>query len=260
MAEPALPVLSVLIPVRNEGLNVSIMVRILHATMDLPYEVVIVHDTPEDETVPVAKALAGRFPVRLVLNDLGRGVANAIRAGARASKGEYVLIFAADEVGPVLAIEDMLALMREGCDVVSCTRYAWGGRRLGGSLAGKTLSWTANFLFRLLTRCPFTDLSTGIKMFRREMLAGFDFQSAAVGWAVAFEIAIKVQLLGLKLGEVPIISIDRLYGGKSSFRVGPWVKEYSRWFWWGLKSYWGGGRAKASKDIKVRVPSCTAPG
>jgi len=43
-----------------------------------------------------------------------------------------ILIFAADEVGPVLAIEDMIALIREGCDFVSCTRYAHGGRRLGG--------------------------------------------------------------------------------------------------------------------------------
>ena len=79
-----------------------------------------------------------------------------------------MLIFAADEIGPVFIIRDMLALMEEGCDLVSCTRYAHGGGRLGGSLLGRTLSTTANFLFRRLTRSSLSDLTTGIKMFRCE--------------------------------------------------------------------------------------------
>jgi len=45
---------------------------------------------------------------------------------------------------------------------------------------------------------------------------------------------IKAELAGLTLGEVPIISIDRLYGGQSTFRPWPWTREYLRWFVWGL--------------------------
>ena len=43
----------------------------------------------------------------------------------------------------------------------------------------------------------------------------------------------KAQLAGFRLGEVPIISVDRLYGGTSTFKLGPWVIEYLRWFVWG---------------------------
>ena len=32
-----------------------------------------------------------------------------------------------------------------------------------------------------------------------------------------------------------IISIDRLYGGQSTFKLGPWVWEYLRWFRWGAR-------------------------
>ena len=36
----------------------------------------------------------------------------------------------------------------------------------------------------------------------------------------------------------PIKSVDRLFGGSSTFKLGSWVKEYLKWFIWGLiKTY-----------------------
>jgi len=157
-------------------------------------------------------------------------------------------------VGPILAIEEMLQLAHMGCDFISCTRYAHGGRRLGGSLIGKVLSIIANRLFRILVKDSLTDSTTGIKMFRKEIFHELNLQSRPIGWAVVFEMAIKVQLAGYKLGEVPIISIDRLYGGKSTFHVGPWIKEYFRWFLWGaiqLRRI----KKKDRPEVVVKIPS-----
>lgn len=166
--------LSVLMPVRNEGLNIRIMLKILKAVIEVPHEVLIVYDDPDDDAVPAVNAIQTDYPeARLIHNALGRGVNNAIKGGVAASRGEYILLFAVDEVGPVLAIEDMMALMREGCDIVSCTRYAYGGRRLGGSLAGGLLSRTANNLFHILSGASFTDGTTGIKMFKKNFLTSF---------------------------------------------------------------------------------------
>jgi hypothetical protein len=197
-------------------------------------------------------------PVRAVHNTLGRGVVNALRAGVGAAAGQYVLIFAADEVGPVLAIEDMLALMDQGCEFVSCTRYAHGGRRLGGSLVGGILSRFANRLFHLLAGSVLTDCTTGIKMFRPEQFERLRLDARPVGWAVAFEMSIKAQMLGLTLGEVPIVSIDRLYGGKSTFRLRPAVSAYLRWFLWGITRL---RRARvAGRQVHVRIPASTVLG
>ena len=80
-----------------------------------------------------------------------------------------------------------------------------------------------------------TDATTGIKLIRRSVFNQLHLEARPVGWAVAFEMSMKAQLAGLKLGEVPIISVDRLYGGESSFRPGPWTVEYLRWFWWGTR-------------------------
>jgi len=71
-------------------------------------------------------------------------------------------------------------------------------------------------------------------MFRKNIFSELELEAQPVGWAVAFEMAIKAQYLGLKLGEVPIVSIDRLYGGESTFKLGPWVSEYSKWFAYGM--------------------------
>jgi dolichol-phosphate mannosyltransferase len=230
------PKLSILVPVRNEGLNLKIMLKILPAVVDVPHEVVVVYDFAEDDSVPVIHSMRADYPgLRGVHNTLGKGVINALRAGVKAAEGDYVLIFAADEVGPVLAIDPMLELMECGCDFVSCTRYANGGRRLGGSLIGGILSRAANWLFYHVAGSAFTDCTTGVKMFRRPVFDMLNLEARPVGWAVAFEMAIKAELAGLRLGEVPIISIDRLYGGKSTFRVWPWVREYMRWFRWGMR-------------------------
>jgi hypothetical protein len=102
-----------------------------------------------------------------------------------------------------------------------------------------------------------TDATTGLKMFRRSVFYRFDLQARPVGWAVAFEMALKAQLAGLTLGEVPVISIDRLYGGKSTFRLGSWIREYFRWFVWGainLRRKYGKNRPA----VAVRIPSTTA--
>ena len=228
--------LSILLPVRNEGINLRVMLRMLRGMVEVPHEVLVVYDRPDDDSAPVVEALRPAYPnLRGVLNTVGPGVVNAIRAGVAAAKGDLILIFAADEVGPVLAIDDMLALADRGCDFVSCTRYAHGGRRLGGSVVGGLLSRAANKLFHVLAGSVLSDSTTGIKMFRRELFDRLDLQSRPVGWAVTFEMAMKAEAAGVRLGEVPIISIDRLYGGRSTFRLGPWVGEYLRWFRWGAR-------------------------
>ncbi len=251
------PKLSVLMPVRNEGSNIKIMIKALHAVIEVPSELLFVYDQPDDDCIQIVRELESQYSnIRLIHNQTGIGAANAIKAGVSASKGKYVLIFAVDELGPILAIDDMLHLMDQGCDLVSCTRYAYGGRRLGGSQIGHMLSWLANKLFFYMCKSALTDCTTGIKMFRKAFFDKIIFESGPVGWAFAFEMSIKAQLQGFKLGEVPIISIDRLYGGESTFKLVPWFVEYLKWFAWGIKIL-KLPREQESPPTLVRSPNYT---
>jgi len=247
--------LSIIIPVRNEGVNIGLMLRILNAVTDIPHEILVVYDFPEDDTVPVVKKLQKKIKsLRLVHNTLGKGIPNALKAGIQNSKGGYILILMADEVGPAMAIDDMMALAEDGCEFISATRYAHGGRRLGGSPLGKLVSRTGNKLFPRLSGCVFSDSTTGIKMFSKKVYNEIDLDANPTGWAVVFELAIKAQAKCSKVGEVPIISIDRLYGGESTFSFVPWFKQYTRWFVFGVKYL---RSQKTKPKLVIRVPTST---
>jgi len=104
--------LSILIPVKNEGISIGIMLKFLKAVVEIPHEVLIIYDDPADDTIPVVKKAQLKYPnVRLVHNTLGKGASNAIRVGIDSAAGEYILVLAADELLPLLAIESMIKLM-----------------------------------------------------------------------------------------------------------------------------------------------------
>jgi len=65
-----------------------------------------------------------------------------------------------------------------------------------------------------------------------------------------FELARKAQAAGWKLGEVPLISLNRLYGkGKSSFRLN-WLMEYTKWFLFGIRKL----LLRRKNRVMVRIP------
>ncbi len=227
--------LSILMPVRNEGINLKMILKIINALMEVPYEVLVVYDSPDDDSIPVAAAMQKKHPaVRPLHNTLGRGVVNAVRTGVAAAKGEYVLILPADDMGAIFGISKMLDEIEKGYDLVSATRYAKGGKVVGGAISSRLLSRMANKLFIIFAGSALTDSTVGIKIFRREVFDKIKLECNPVGWAFAFEMAIKAQLLGLKTSEVPIVSINRFYGGTSTFKLKRWITEYIKWFVWGL--------------------------
>ena len=127
-------------------------------------------------------------------------------------------------------------IIDENYDFVSGTRYKNGGKRLGGSLIGHLLSFIANKSFSFITKFPLSDLTTGIKMFKKNFYDKIEISSNPVGWVFAFEMSIKAYTMNLKIGEVPLISVDRLFGGTSTFKLGAWIKEYLKCYFWGIKT------------------------
>ena len=227
--------LSILMPVRNEGVNLRRILKVIGALMEVPYEVLVIYDSPDDNSIPMATAMQKENPaIKPLHNTLGRGVINAVRSGVAAAKGEYAIILPADDMGAIFDIGNMLKEIEKGYDIVSATRYAKGGKVVGGAFTSRLLSKVANKLFIIFAGSTMTDSTVGIKIFRREVFERIPFECKPVGWAFAFEMAIKAQLLGLKISEVPIVSINRFYGGTSTFKLNAWISEYIRWFLWGL--------------------------
>ncbi len=230
--------ISIILPIHNEKDSLPIMIRLLNASIKFTKEIIIVYDTEKDNALDVAKELSEEFDnVKLIHNTKARGVKYAVDVGIQNAKYDVVMIFAVDEIFPVIAIDKMLThLIENDLDFISGTRYSKGGVRLGGSFLGAIFSRIANKLFNIFTDIPLTDCTTGIKMLKKNVWNEIHLESKPIGWAYAFELTIKVYIKNYKVDEFPLKSVDRLFGGSSTFRLGPWLIEYMKWFIWGIKN------------------------
>ena len=70
MTDPIL--LTVLLPVRDETMNLRVMLRILGSVLACPHEILVVFDSEADESAPVVEEMRTKLPqVRPVINRTG---------------------------------------------------------------------------------------------------------------------------------------------------------------------------------------------
>ena len=153
---------SIVIPVYNEGENIQICLRRLWAALaSTPHEILVCYDFDADATLPAIRAMADCPPsLRLVKNDLGRGVAYALQAGFR-RPGDVIVTTMADLSDPPDVIPAIVQKVRqEGADVVSGSAYMRGGSQTGGPLLKRTLSHLAGLGLHWLTGMKTCDPTT----------------------------------------------------------------------------------------------------
>ncbi len=228
-ADGAVPELTVVMPVWNEGERVVPTIRAFAAAVRTPYELLVVHDMPEDTTVPVVERLTAEVPgLRAHHNVLGPGVLNAMKAGIAAARAPYVLVTMADGSDEYGDVDRMVALARGGADVVAASRYVRGGRQVGGPRLKRFLSRAAGLSLHWLGGVPIHDATSNFKLYARRFLDATPIESEA-GFELAIELSVKATLQGRRLAEVPTTWRDRT-GGESRFRLRKWLPHYLRWY------------------------------
>jgi dolichol-phosphate mannosyltransferase len=227
---PRGPEVDFVIPVFNEGENIESTLAALYGAVPLPKRVLIVFDFDEDETLPVVRAIAHRYPgLELVKNELGRGVLNAMRAGIDAARAPVVIITMADLSDDVSVAPRMVELItKEGFDVVCASRYMPGGRQIGGPVVKRTLSRLAGLSLHWLTGIGTHDVTNSFRAYRTEFLRQVRVESQG-GFELALELTAKAHVLGRRVTEVPATWRDRT-AGQSRFRLAAWIPHYMRWY------------------------------
>jgi glycosyltransferase involved in cell wall biosynthesis len=236
------PALSVVVPVFNEGENVTPTLRgIVQNTKTRPLEVLVVYDFDEDSTVPVVKKLQEELPqLRLHKNTLGRGVLNAMKSGLRGARAQYVLITMGDGSDNPADIDPMYALARAGADVVAGSRYMSGGRQLGGPLLKRTMSRAAGLSLHWLGGLPTHDATSNFRLYSKTLLNQITIESQG-GFELGLELTVKAYRLGMRVAEVPTTWRDRT-AGQSRFKLWQWLPRYMHWYWRGMAGRFKTGR------------------
>lgn len=218
--------LTLVVPVYNEGKNFAEWHA--QAFPHLPPNVVvrIVYDRDDDDTLPVARALAAKGAPIEPLKNTGKGVLGALVTGLRSADRGPVLVSMADLSDDFAVIPRMLEEYRKGAAVVVASRYMAGGRQIGGpwlkgqfsKLGGQTLHWFAGF--------PVHDATNSFRLYDAEFLRTIEFESTG-GFEIGFEITLKAWKLGHKVVEVPCTWRDRVEG-ESRFLLRKWLPRYGR--------------------------------
>ena len=227
--------LSIVVPVRNEAENVPPLFASLGEAVHVPCELLIVYDVDDDPTVPAAREAADGlpFPVRLVKNDLGRGPANALRAGFAAARGDAVVVVMADLSDEVTLIDRMVARLDAGDDLVCASRYAPGGQQIGGPLLKRALSRCAGLTLHV-AGLPVHDATNSFRLYRTALLRSLTIESRQ-GFEISLEITVKAWRDGWRVGEVPARWSDRV-AGRSKFRLWRWLPRYLQWYFYALQA------------------------
>jgi dolichol-phosphate mannosyltransferase len=248
------PQVSVVIPVYDEGeAVVSCLQRILREVR-LPTEILVVHDTPEDTTVPFARDFAERDPrVRTVLNTYGRGPANAIRFGIDAVRAPVAVVTMADGCDDPRQIDDLARLVDRGVVVAAASRYMPGGQQVGGPRIKRALSRWAGRTLHLFARVGTRDATNSFKAYSTQFVRQVGIESRT-GFEIGLELTAKATRLRLPVAELPTIWLERQLG-ESHFDLGRFLPSYLRWYFFAF-----GPRMTAEKMAARRGPAHSAAG
>ena len=206
--------LSILIPVYNERTMVErSLAQVLAAPLpeNMDRELIIVDDCSTDGTSEILDRLAAREPgIRLIRKKVNEGKGAAVRTAIQEAHGDFCIVQDADlEYDPSEYPRLLRPLLDGHADAVFGSRYLAGEQTrvlpFWHSMINKWLTLLSNMFCNL----KLTDMETGYKVFRTDLLKSIPIRSNRFGFEP--EITMKAAKRKLRIYEVPISYHGRTY-------------------------------------------------
>lgn len=166
---------SILIPLMNEQDNVQPLLAEIYATLPgtLAFELLLVDDGSTDETVARVREVQGLYPgLRLIRHQWRAGKSAALRTGALAARGDWLVTIDGDRQNDPADIPRLLAERDRQPDLVL---VAGNRRRRDDTLAKRLTSRLGNGIRRAFLRDACPDTACGLKLIRRDLFLALPF-------------------------------------------------------------------------------------
>jgi glycosyltransferase involved in cell wall biosynthesis len=213
--------LSIIMPCFNE---VHTIERIVAAVLAAPLEnkeLIVVDDGSTDGTQEILRTRIEPLVAKVIYHQVNQGKGAALRTGIAAAQGDVVLIQDADlEYDPADYVSLLAPVLQGKADVV------YGSRFMGGDAHRVLFFWHSmgnrflTLLSNMFTNLTFTDIETGYKVFKREIITQISISENRFG--VEPELTAKIAKLRCRIYEVGISYSGRTYaeGKKINWKDG----------------------------------------
>jgi glycosyltransferase involved in cell wall biosynthesis len=216
--------LSVVIPVYNEEATIATVLRKVLSVPRL-LEIIVVDDGSSDRTAEIVQQFINAHPhIQLFRSSKNAGKTEALKQGFAKTNGDIVIVQDADlEYDPEEIPELIKPILDKKADIVYGSRFLV--RRASRVLyfhhylANQLLTFICN----LCTNLNMTDVETGYKAFRGDIIRNMLITSKGFGFEIEVTAKIaKLAELGIAVYEVPISYYGRTYseGKKIGFSDG----------------------------------------
>jgi len=206
----------VVIPTYNERDNLPVLAAGILAHEG--FRMLVVDDASPDGTGAVADRLAAEHPGRVEVihrtgqRGLGRSYIDGLQHAIVQGTADYVCQMDADLSHNPEYLPDLVASAATH-DLVIGSRYMNGVSVVNWPLHRIFLSAFANRYIRLVTSLSASDCTSGFRCWRREALARLPIaNTVSDGYAFLVEMLFDASKRGFRIGEVPIIFVERRVG------------------------------------------------
>jgi dolichol-phosphate mannosyltransferase len=212
---PALTLLSVVIPARDEEGCIQGTVEHLHLELrlnDVPHEIVVVDDGSTDRTWDILQTLCSQIPgLRPVQNSCQHGFGRAVVLGLDQAQGDAVVVMMADESDDARDVVRYWNKLNEGYDAVLGSRFIKGGGTIDYPWFKKIINRIANKFLQVLFRIDLNDTTNAFKAYRKAALEGCrPFLSPHFNLTI--ELPLKIIIRGYSWTVIPITWKNRRVG------------------------------------------------
>ena len=211
--------LSILIPVRNESDSLSDMSTYYSSKLkSIDYEVLIINDFSDDDTLDRAKSLFSNIKNFKILDNKKKGLGGAINLGIKESNGSKVAIMMADKSDD---LDDLLnynnIIDNENLDAVLGSRFLKQSKVSGYPFQKMILNRLFNYFVGLIFWNNYNDYTNAFKIYKKQALLEIS-PLISESFNIFLEIPLKIISRKYRYKIIPINWTGRTKG-TSKFKI-----------------------------------------